>query len=433
MGKLDRAKLKKFYQKPIKERIKALKDAQIISQEQRDLLLNESLDIASETGDNMIENYIGNYSLPLGTALNFVINGKERVIPIAIEEPSVIAAASFAGKIIARSGGFQTETKQRLMIGQVILKEVENIEKAKQVLIKHRQEIINRANQAHPSIVERGGGACEIEVRHIPENLEDQTPEFLILHVHIDTKEAMGANMVNTMMESIAPYIESLTHGRALMKILSNYATQALTTARCEIDPSTLSVPGLKGQEVAERIAEASMVAWVDPYRAVTNNKGVMNGIDGLIIASGNDWRATAAGIHTYASESGQYRSLTKWRLNSQTNQLEGQITLPLAVGTVGGSISFHPGAKLTHSILENPSAKELAQIIAAVGLGQNFAALRALVTEGIQKGHMALQAKSLAISAGAKGDMIEQVAQALAKEPQMNLAKAKELIKKFS
>lgn len=425
---MDTNKLRKFYKKSLSEKINTLFEAGVISEEEHRTLTNRKLDLAADLGEHMIENYIGNYSLPFGTALNFVIDNKDVVIPMAIEEPSVVAAASFAAKVSAKNGGFKTKINKREMIGQVALKNVNNIEKARTNLLKHKKDIIERANAAHPSIVKRGGGGRNIEIRHIEADTTEQTPEFLIVHLHVDTQEAMGANMVNTMMEAIAPYLEELSGGTSLMRILSNYATECLATASCIIPPNDLKTLNISGEVVRDRIIEASEFAWADPYRAVTNNKGIMNGIDAVVVATGNDWRAIEAGAHAYASHSGQYRSLTKWKKDAGGN-LVGTITLPLPIGTVGGSISFHPGAKLAHSILENPTAEQLEGVIASVGLAQNFAAIRALVTEGIQKGHMGLQARSLAISAGAKNEQIEQVAKALKKEKNMNLETAARLL----
>jgi hydroxymethylglutaryl-CoA reductase len=428
---MDTSKLKRFYKKSFFEKIHALEEAGAISTEDAQLLREGGLDLSREIGDHMIENYIGNYSLPLGTALNFVIDGEEKLIPMAIEEPSVIAAASFAAKIIGSAGGFHTEITNRQMIGQVALKQVPDIERAMKRLSENEQEILQRANEAYPSIVKRGGGARKVVYRHLPADGQEGTPEFLVVHVHVDTQEAMGANMINTMMEGIAPFLEDLTNGTALMKILSNYATESLATAHCIIPPHKLKTASLSGEEVRDRIIEAAQFAWADPYRAVTNNKGIMNGVDALIVASGNDWRAIEAGAHAYASRSGQYRSLTKWFADEEGN-LVGELTLPLPVGSVGGSIGIHPGAKFSHELMDQPDAKSLERMLVSVGLAQNFAAIRALVTEGIQKGHMGLHARSLAISAGAKGEQIEEVSEALKKAPHMNLQAAKDILGKM-
>lgn len=428
---MDTRKLKRFYKKDFFEKINALREAHAISEEDAALLREGGLNLDRETGEHMIENYIGNYSLPLGTALNFIIDGEETIIPMAIEEPSVIAAASFAGKVIGSAGGFYTEIQKRQMIGQVALKHVPDVPKAITLLQQSQEEILARANEAYPSIVSRGGGARRIDIRHLPADAVEGTPKFLVVHVHVDTQEAMGANMINTMMEGIAPYLEELTQGISLMRILSNYATECLATATCVIPPHKLKAGSYSGEEVRDRIVEAAQFAWADPYRAVTNNKGIMNGIDAIVLASGNDWRAIEAGAHAYATRSGQYRSLTKWASDNKGN-LVGELTLPVPVGSVGGSIRIHPGAQFAHRLMRQPDAQSLERLIVSVGLAQNFAAIRALVTEGIQKGHMGLHARSLAISAGAKGDQIEKVASALKKARHMNLETAKSLLREI-
>ncbi|MFC6463577.1 hydroxymethylglutaryl-CoA reductase, degradative [Marinilactibacillus sp. GCM10026970] len=428
---MDTSKLTKFYKKTHEEKVSALKEAGVISLEEATLLTEKGLDLDPSVGEHMIENHIGNYSLPLGVSTNFVIDDKEVLVPMAIEEPSVIAAASFAAKIIGSAGGFTTAVTDRLMIGQVTLKNVEHIENAIFEIEKAEQTILERANEAHPSIVKRGGGAKSLETRVLKADPEEGTPAFLVVHLHIDTQEAMGANIVNTMMEGIAPYIEELTGGKALLRILSNYATECLATATCTIPAHKLKTGTYSGEDVRDRIIEAAQVAWADPYRAVTHNKGIMNGVDAVVIASGNDWRAIEAGSHAYAARSRQYRALSKWHANDQ-GDLVGTLTLPLAVGTVGGSISIHPGAKLARKILMDPDAKRLESILVSVGLAQNFAAVRALVTDGIQKGHMGLHARSLAISAGAKGPQVEKVAEQLKQAPHMNLQTARDFLKEL-
>lgn len=421
---MDTSKLLKFYKRSHEEKITALLDAGVISQDEEKVLREGDLDLEQEIGEHMIENYIGNYSLPFGVAMNFVIDDKEVVVPMAIEEPSVIAASSFAAKIIASGGGFITAVTDRMMIGQVTLKDVPNLDDAVNKVEETKETILQRANEAHPSIVKRGGGARDIEVRI----LDEEEPAYLTIHVHVDTQEAMGANIVNTMMEGIAPYLEELTGGISLLRILSNFTTECLATAACTIPARKLATGNYSGEEVRDRIIEATQVARIDPYRAVTHNKGVMNGVDALVIATGNDWRAIEASAHAYASRSGQYRSLTRWDKNN-SGDLVGTLTLPMPIGTVGGSISIHPGAKLAHSILDNPSAQELGGIIVSVGLAQNFAAVRALITDGIQKGHMGLHARSLAISAGATGGQVQKVAELLKEAPHMNLATAKDIL----
>lgn len=423
---MDKTYLDKFYKKSPTERKKALVAAAVLATD--DLLLTNNLHLADELADNMIENHLANYELPLGVALNFLVDEKDYLVPMAIEEPSVIAAASAGAKIIAQAGGFNTTISDRIMIGQVALKEVPDLTFAKNNLAKYKNDILKKANEAHPSIVKRGGGATDLFVRVIEADYEATTPEFLVVHLHVSTLEAMGANIINTMMEGITAYLEELTGGTALMSILSNYATECLATAVCQIPVDLLKRPNYSGEEVRDRLIEAGQLAYVDPYRAVTHNKGIMNGIDAVVLASGNDWRAISAGAHAYASRNGQYRALSTWK-KADNGDLIGQLTLPLPVGSVGGSISIHPAAQFSKRLLGYKSAKELEAVIVSVGLAQNFSALKALVTEGIQKGHMGLQARSLAISAGATGIAIEQVAEQLKHAKNMNLATAKELL----
>ncbi|MCA9766511.1 MAG: hydroxymethylglutaryl-CoA reductase, degradative [Carnobacterium sp.] len=417
-----------FYKKTKVERIKALLDAKVIQIEDA-LLLFENPALSDQLADNMIENQLTQYSLPLGIALHFLIDNQTYQVPMVTEEPSVIAAASSAAKVIAQAGGFKTHLSERKMIGQVALKDVPNLAFALEELASHKAAILEKANDAHPSIVKRGGGADKVEFRTIPAT--EHSPTFLVVHVHVNVLEAMGANIVNTMMEAIASFIENLTHGKVLMSILSNYATECLATATCQIPLSLLKRGEYSGEEVRDALIEASQFAYADPYRATTHNKGIMNGIDATVLATGNDWRAIEAGAHAYAAKSGQYRSLSVWE-KADNGDLKGSLTLPLPIGFVGGSIGIHPTAQFSQRLLSIKSAKELESVIVSVGLAQNFAALRALVTEGIQKGHMGLQAKSLAISAGASGNEIEHVATELKKQAHMNLETAVSLLNIF-
>lgn len=430
---MDRA-LRHFYKKSYEEKLEALELSGLLDSKQCDQLRNQTLDLPHEMGTHMIENFITNYSLPMGLGFHFLIDGQAYTVPMAIEEPSVIAAASFGAKIIGQSGGFQTRDHSRLMIGQVAVENVPHMTEAIRAIEAARDELVEQANAAYPSIVKRGGGARKVEVRTVQADADHthDEAEFLVVYLYVDTCEAMGANMINTMLEGIAPMIQELTQGNLLMSILSNYATEALVRVTCAIDPKYLKTNGWSGQKVRDRIVSAWQFASADPYRAVTHNKGVMNGIDAVTIATGNDWRATSAAIHAYATRSGQYQPLTQWHV-ADSGELIGQITIPLALATVGGSISFHPTAQLAHQILGHPNAQVLAHIVAAVGLAQNFAALRALVTEGIQEGHMSLQARSLAISAGATGDQIQYVADQLTQAPKMNLDTAKHILKNLN
>lgn len=429
---MDTRYLNKFYKKSQDERIEALKQAQAISTEDFEALKNDSLNLPAEVADRMIENVISTYQLPFGIAMNFFINNKEVLIPMVTEEPSVVAAASNSGKIVAQNGGFTAVMPQRHLIGQVALKNVPDVQKAVKVLSEMEEEIIHLANAAYPSILKYDGGARKIDVRILAADPTLSSPEFLVLHLSVDTGEAMGANMVNTMVEGIAPYLEELTGGESLMNILSNYAAESLVTATCSIAPKSLATKELSGEEVRDRIIEASQFALVDPYRAVTHNKGIMNGIDAVLVATGNDWRAVEAGVHAYASESGQYRALSRW-IKEENGNLHGELTLPISVGSVGGTLSIHPTAQLAYRLLGEPNVKELSQILVSVGLAQNLSAVRALVTVGIQQGHMGLQARSLAIRVGATGENIEKVAARLQEAEHMNSETAKNILNELT
>ena len=426
---MDTSYLSKFYKKSLSEKLDALRDAKAISPEDFEQLQAGMIKLPVEVASEMIENYILNYELPFGVAMNYIINEKELLIPMVTEEPSVIAAASNSGKIIAQSGGFQTEMKERLLIAQVALKNIPDISKAEEAVLAKESELIELAHAAHPSILKYGGGARRVEIRVIPADEEYETPEFFVVHLLVDTGEAMGANIVNTMAEALAPYLEELTGGESLMNILSNYSTNSLVTATCSIEPKFLATSTLDGETVRDRIIEGTKFAIADPYRAVTHNKGIMNGIDSVLVATGNDWRAVEAGVHAYASKSGQYRALSRWTKDTNGN-LRGELTIPLSVGSVGGTLSIHPSAQFAYRLLGEPNARELSSILACVGLGQNLAAVRALVTDGIQKGHMSLQARALAIRVGAEGDQIEQVASLLQEAKHMNSETAKHILK---
>ena len=336
------------------------------------------------------------------------------------EEPSVVAAASYASKIIKRAGGFAAQVHERQMIGQVALYQVADPDLAQEKIASKKAELLELANQAYPSIVKRGGGARDLHV----EQIKGET-DFLVIYLHVDTQEAMGANMLNTMLEALKPVLEELSQGQSLMGILSNYATDSLVTASCRIAFRYLSRQKDQGREIAEKIALASQFAQADPYRAATHNKGIFNGIDAILIATGNDWRAIEAGAHAFASREGHYQGLSQWRLDMEREELVGEMTLPMPVATKGGSIGLNPRVALSHELLGNPSAKELAQIIVSIGLAQNFAALKALVSTGIQQGHMKLQAKSLALLAGASESEVAPLVERLIAEKTFNLETA--------
>ena len=345
---MDTTYLNKFYKKSLPEKLEALKNAKVISPEDFEQLKAETLKLPVEVASEMIENYILNYELPFGIAMNYVIDGKEVLIPMVTEEPSVIAAASNSGKMIAQSGGFQTEMEERLLIAQVALKNVPDTVNAEKAVLAKEAELIELAHAAHPSILKYGGGARRVEVRVIPADEAFDTPEFFVVHLLVDTGEAMGANIVNTMAEALAPYLEELTDGESFMKILSNYSTSSLVTVTCSIEPKYLATATMDGETVRDRIIEGTQFALVDPYRAVTHNKGIMNGIDSVLVATGNDWRAVEAGVHAYASESGQYRALSRWTKEADGN-LRGELTIPLSVGSVGGTLSIHPSAQFAY------------------------------------------------------------------------------------
>ena len=383
---------------------------------------NETLPLS--LANEMVENVLGTLALPFGLAPGFQIDGKEVQVPMVTEEPSVIAASSYAAGLIKRSGGFQTQVHKRQMIGQVALYDVSNKEKAIQAITGAKEDLLQLANQAYPSIVKRGGGARNLWI--------EEKGDFLICYLSVDPKEAMGANMLNTMLEALVDPLEDLSGGQGLMAILSNLATDALVTARCKIDYRFLSRDPKEAAEIAQKMALASQLAAVDPYRAATHNKGIFNGIDAVVLATGNDWRAIEAGGHTYASLTGQAQGLSSWIHHPEQQVLEGQLTLPMPIATRGGSIGLNPSVQVAHELLGNPDAQTLARIIVSVGLAQNFAALKALVSTGIQHGHMKLQAKSLALLAGATPSEVAPVVQALLEDRPFNLEKAQAVLEKI-
>ena len=405
------------------ERIEKLAQAGLLSEEGLQTVRdNDTLPLS--LANEMVENVLVTLALPFGLAPGFQVDGQEIQVPMVTEEPSVIAAASYAAGLIKRSGGFQTQVHKRQMIGQVALYDVSNKEKASQAITEAKEELLQLANQAYPSIVKRGGGARDLwtEVKG----------DFLICYLSVDPKEAMGANMLNTMLEALVDPLEELSGGQGLMAILSNLATDALVTARCNIDYRFLSRDPKEAAEIAQKIALASQLATVDPYRAATHNKGIFNGIDAVVLATGNDWRAIEAGGHTYASRTGQAQGLSNWMDHPEQQVLEGQLTLPMPIATKGGSIGLNPSVQVAHELLGNPDAQTLARIIVSVGLAQNFAALKALVSTGIQHGHMKLQAKSLALLAGATPSEVAPVVQALLEDKPFNLEKAQAVLEEI-
>mgnify|MGYP003085432994 FL=1 len=417
----------KFYQKPLEERKETLLNHPSLSNEAKERLKND-LSLPESVAGQMVENQIEIYGLPYGIVPEIIVNGKSYIVPMVTEEPSVIAAASYASKLINLAGGTTTIQEKREMIGEIaIVKSPLTLEAVKAKLEEQKESLFTIANNAHPSIVKRGGGIRDIWV----EKKSTDKERFYIFYVSVDTKEAMGANMLNTILEALVSPIEALTSGESIMAILSNLATNSVVTAKCVLSPRILDTKTTKGEDVVDRIVLASEFSKADPYRATTHNKGIMNGIDSVVIATGNDWRAIEAGTHAYASLSGKYQPLTNWT-KDETGNLVGTITLPLPVGTVGGSISIHPGAQFAHELLGHPSAIELAGIIASIGLAQNLAAVRALVTDGIQKGHMRLQAKSLGLAVGATEEELPLLMNLLAKAPHLNQETAKSLLEEL-
>ena len=408
-----------FSKKSYHERLELLKAQALLSPEKQ-TSLEQDEQISLAIADQLSENVVGTFSLPYSIIPELLVNGQDYTVPYVTEEPSVVAAASYASKIIKRAGGFTAQVHERQMIGQVALYQVANPEQAQEKIASKKAELLELANQAYPSIVKRGGGARDLHV----EQIKGET-DFLVVYLHVDTQEAMGANMLNTMLEALKPVLEELSQGQSLMGILSNYATDSLVTASCRIAFRYLSPQRDQGREIAEKIALASQFAQADPYRSATHNKGIFNGIDAILIATGNDWRAIEAGAHAFASRDGRYQGLSQWTLDMEREELVGEMTLPTPVATKGGSIGLNPRVALSHELLGNPSAKELAQIIVSIGLAQNFAALKALVSTGIQQGHMKLQAKSLALLAGASESEVAPLVERLIADKTFNLETA--------
>lgn len=415
-----------FSKKSHAEKLAFLKEKQFLSENSWQALA-DNRQLPLETANQIVENVLGTFSLPFALAPNFLVDGKHYQLPMVTEEPSVVAAASYAAKLIASSGGFTTHIHSRKMIGQVALYDLPDLEQAKRTILEAKEDLLKIANQAYPSIVKRGGGARELWL----ETLEREDSQLLVLYFSVDTQEAMGANMVNTMAEALRQPLANLSKGSVLMAILSNYATESLVTATCHLQTRLLSRDPKEADKLAEKIALASFFAQLDPYRAATHNKGIFNGIDALVIATGNDWRAIEAGGHAFASKEGRYKGLTTWTYSKDKQILEGKLTMPLPIGTKGGSIGLNPTAQIAMEFLGQPEAKTLASLIAALGLAQNFAALKALTGKGIQAGHMKLHAKSLLLMAGADENQLEELVTQFLKEKHLNLETAQKLLDK--
>jgi len=418
-----------FYQYSITERLKLLRKYEILNEEESRALTNGKYVLHPEEADKMIENVIGVFSLPMGLGLNFLINGKEYIVPMVVEEPSIVAAVSSAAKLVRQAGGFESKSTEPILIGQIQIMDMESPIKAKQAILRQKEEILNLANDLHPNLVARGGGARDLEV--ILHSASSRFGEMLVVHLLVDTRDAMGANLVNSMCEGVASLIEKITRGRVFLRILSNLADRSLVRAKAVIPPKLLAGKGYSGEEVREGIILANHFAAIDPYRAATHNKGIMNGIDPVAIATGNDWRAIEAGIHAYAARGKSYTSLTNW-FKDDSGNLVGTIEIPVKVGTVGGPLQSNPTVKIAHQILGIKSAQELAEVIGAVGLAQNFSALRALVTEGIQRGHMTLHARSVVKAANVPDFLFDEVVNRIIESGNIKIWKAREITAKL-
>jgi len=416
-----------FYRLNPKERLSQVELRTGISPADLEAFTQDSLKI--DVADLMIENVIGTFGLPVGIGVNFVINDREIMIPMVVEEPSVVAAVSNMAKLTRQCGGFKAQADDSIMIGQIQLMPCENNEVTAQAIRDAVPDLLKIGVGVHPRLEERGGGLKDIEVRTVDYDEHGESPEsWVVIHLLVDCVDAMGANIVNTLAERLAPYIQRIAGVKVGLRILSNLADKRIATASVKIPPHLLNQEGVAGGEVANRIAAAYRFAWADPYRAATHNKGIMNGIDPVAIATGNDWRAIEAGAHAYASRDGQYRSLTSWKVDREGN-LCGSIKLPIQAGVVGGPIRVHPTVQSNIKLMGITTASELAEIMASVGLAQNLGALKALATEGIQKGHMRMHARSVAATAGATKDNVIEVARLLCEANDFSIAKAKAIL----
>jgi len=422
---MTNSRISGFYKLSLDERLDALQKATDVDDETLGTLLTSGL-LTTQQADKMVENVVATHNLPLGIGLNFKINGVDRLIPMVIEEPSVVAGASFMAKLARAGGGFFATTSAPEMIGQIQVLDVANIHSAKLAIYEKREELLAIADNIDPILKKLGGGARDIEVRVI-----ENSPigEFLVLHLIYDVRDAMGANAVNTACEKLAPHLEKITGGRVHLKILSNLSDKRMARTRCVIPVDALKFDDYVGELVRDGIIEAYAFAAADPYRAATHNKGIMNGVDAVVIATGNDWRAIEAGAHAYAAKDGKYTSLSTWGKNDEGN-LVGTLEMPMAVGIVGGATKVHPTAQAALRLMQVKTASVLAEIIVSIGLAQNLAALRALATEGIQRGHMSLHARQVAIAAGAGDEMVELVAAQMVSEGMVRIDRAEEILK---
>ena len=426
---MDKSRFPNFYELPIEDRIEAVFERGLISEEDYNMLKNQQQRLDLQSADKMIENVIGVMGMPVGLGLNFSINSKDYVVPLAVEEPSIVAALSSAAKIARESGGYTADATDPILVGQIQVVNIQNIEQARNNLLNRKEEILNLANSLHPRMVARGGGALDFKIKTYP--MESFNGEMLIIDLHVNTMDAMGANLVNGMCEGIASLVETITEGEVFLRILSNLTDQSLASASVKIPAEALAIKGYDGERVRNGIIIASDFAHADPYRASTHNKGIMNGVDALALATGNDWRAIEAGAHAYASRLGRYTALSKWSKNDK-GDLIGQIELPIKVGIVGAPIESNPAVALNLRILNVDSATELSKVMAAVGLAQNFSALKALATEGIQKGHMTLHARSVVKAADTPHHLFDKVLEKLIFSEEIKVWKAREILEEL-
>ncbi|MBT8135925.1 MAG: hydroxymethylglutaryl-CoA reductase, degradative [Gammaproteobacteria bacterium] len=424
---MQTSRIPRFYKMSVPERVRAVRDVGVLNREDYRALSSGDHLLTVNRADKMIENVIGVMGLPVGLGLNFVINGKEYVVPLVVEEPSIVAALSSAAKLVRQSGGFEVESTDPILIGQIQVVDLQHPARARQALLDNKQEILNLANSLHPNMVARGGGAKDMEVV-IHAGASEQLGDMVVAHLLVDTRDAMGANLVNTMCEGVASLVEKITGGQVFLRILSNLADRSLVKGYCSIPVENLSGKGFDGEQVRDGIILASEFAAADPYRAATHNKGVMNGIDAVALATGNDWRAIEAGAHAYAARGTHYASLSRWS-RGEDGALLGQIEIPLKVGIVGGPLESNPTVAMNMRMLNVQGARELAEVMGAVGLAQNFSALRALATEGIQAGHMTLHARSVATAAGAPPEAFDTVVERLIESGTIKIWKARELV----
>jgi hydroxymethylglutaryl-CoA reductase len=413
------SRLPGFYKVTVSERRSLVGDVTGVDAREFESAL-EAGGIDAETADKFVENVLGTYALPYGVALNVRVNGIDHVVPMVVEEPSVVAAASNAAKMIRQGGGFTADIDPPLMISQIQLIDVDDVDAAMRALLAHKAEILERADRAIPGLIARGGGARDVEVRALGVT-EDR---MMVVHVIIDCRDAMGANLVNTVAEAVADRLAEIARAKVGLRILSNLCDKRCVRIRCSIPASVLATDDMDGEQVIDGIVNASRFAELDPYRAATHNKGIMNGVDAVVIATGNDWRAVEAGAHAFAARSGRYSPLAIWR--REGHELVGRLEIPLALGTVGGTLRVHPAARLSLRMLAVDNAGDLAAIAASVGLANNLAAVRALATDGIQRGHMAQHARSVALAAGAVAEMVDRVAHIIVEARDITLEAAK-------